>query len=74
MPFHIAKSDISRTTTSAPKLSKKILQDIASYIDQYYVGIRVGKFLAVENLRDSSRCRRAMDVCESVCMEDIIFP
>ena len=56
------------------KLSEKLFQSVASYIDQHYVdACAFAAYGAVEERRPRSR-RRDMEVCESRCLQEEILP
>ena len=53
------------------KLSEKLFQSVASYIDQHYVDVcTFAAYGAVEDNRPRVRRRRDMEVCESRCPQE----
>jgi len=57
------------------KLSEKLFQSVASYIDENYVGEgEIASYSARENIRSYRRRRREMEVCESCAMLDELQP
>ena len=57
------------------KLSEKLFQSVASYIDQHYVdACTVASYGAVEESRPRIRRRRDMEVCESRCLQEEMLP
>lgn len=57
------------------KLSEKLFQSVASYIDQHYVdACTFAAYGAVEESRPRIRRRRDMEICESRCMQEEILP
>ena len=53
------------------KLSEKLFQSVASYIDQHYVDATCGM---VKESRSGIRRRRDMDICESRCLQEERLP
>ena len=57
------------------KLSEKLFQSVASYIDQHYVdACTFDAYGAVEERRPRTRRRRAMEICESRCLQEEMLP
>jgi len=57
------------------KLSEKLFQSVASYIDQHYVdACTFAAYGAVEESRPRIRRRRDMEVCESRCLQEEMLP
>lgn len=57
------------------KLSEKLFQSVASYIDEHYVDeCEVAAYGAGENLRAYRRRRREMEICESSAAFDELLP
>lgn len=57
------------------KLSEKLFQSVASYIDENYVDeCEIASYGARENIRSYRRRRREMEVCESCAMLDELQP
>ena len=57
------------------KLSEKLFQSVASYIDQHYVdACTFAAYGAVEESRPRTRRRRDMEICESKCMQEEFLP
>ena len=54
------------------KLSEKLFQSVASYIDEYYVDAHASCKGYLEENRSRIRRRRAMDVCESSAVQEEI--
>ena len=57
------------------KLSEKLFQSVASYIDQHYVdACTFAAYGAVEENRSRVRRRRDMEICESRCLQEEMLP
>ena len=57
------------------KLSEKLFQSVASYIDENYVDeCEIASYGTRDNIRSYRRRRREMDVCESCAMLDELQP
>ena len=57
------------------KLSEKLFQSVASYIDQHYVdACTFATYGAVEESHPKTRRRRDMEICESRCMQEEALP
>ena len=57
------------------KLSEKLFQSVASYIDQHYVdACTFAAYGAVEENRPRVRRRRDMEICESRCLQEEMLP
>lgn len=57
------------------KLSEKLFQSVASYIDQHYVdACTFAAYGAIEESRPRIRHRRDMEICESRCMQEDSLP
>ena len=57
------------------KLSEKLFQSVASYIDQHYVdACSFAVYGGVEESRPRIRHRRDMDICESRCLQEKTLP
>ena len=57
------------------KLSEKLFQSVASYIDQHYVDeCTLAAYGAVEESRSRIRRRRDMEICESRCLQEEMLP
>jgi len=57
------------------KLSEKLFQSVASYIDQHYVdSCAFATYGAVEGRRSRTRRRRDMELCESRCLQEEMLP
>ena len=57
------------------KLSEKLFQSVASYIDQHYVdACTFAAYGAVEERRPRTRRRRDMEICESRCLQEERLP
>ena len=60
---------------TAFKLSEKLFQSVASYIDQHYVdACAFAAYGAVEERRPRTRRRRDMEICESRCLQEDSLP
>ena len=57
------------------KLSEKLFQSVASYIDQHYVdACTLAAYGAVEESHARIRRRRDMEICESRCLQEEMLP
>ena len=57
------------------KLSEKLFQSVASYIDQHYVdACTFAAYGAVEERRPRTHRRRDMEICESRCLQEERLP
>ena len=69
MPFEIVRNNMK---ADAYRLSKDLIQSIASYIDQNYVDSceKMAYGVAEEIRRNRSRRRRDMEICESAVLRE----
>ena len=56
------------------KLSEKLFQSVASYIDEYYVDSHDFTYGALDENRRRIRRRRDMEICESRCLQEEMLP